>query len=180
MNTYVDLAKAQAAETGRPAALILDVETLPFDGLPEDGLPYVSQVFLAQTPLPYVGDVTYARMFSNVQPPPNVADPLTHRLWFDGYSGALRSLVSVGDWIKLDHKGPTYQITHIGVPVSPPAIDPQLGILGEIHIRRTAGTPPLTVPAASPAFPPTGSMMALPYQIYRQPEKSGSMPMELA
>lgn len=152
LNTYVEMAKALAVETGRPAGLILDVETLPMEGLPEDGLPYVSQVFLAQTPPPYVGDMVTARAtitsattarFNDVPGSP----PYTYN-----DSASLTSLIQPGDRIRFDYRGVYYDIT-------------------------TVNTNYTIVFSGSPS-PPVG--VSLPYQIYRQPEKSGSMPMEMA
>jgi len=150
LNTYGELAKAQAAETGRPSALILNVQTLPGphqQGPPancdvNESLPYVSEVFLAQTPLPYAGDLVGARAtisgstasFNSV------------------YSAQLTSLVRPGDQIRFDYRGVLYDITAVN-------------------------TATYTITFSGSPLPPNNAV--LPYQIYRQPEKSGSMPMEM-
>ena len=144
LNTYAELAKSQAAETGRPAGLILDVETLP-----ENGRPYVSKVFLAQTPLPYVGDMVTARA--------EITGTGTTAKLNRVDNASLPFLVRLGDQIRFDYRGVPHTITHIDNMTDPVN-----------YIVTFAGSP----------FPPTGAV--LPYQIYRQPEKSGSMPLELA
>lgn len=105
LNTYVELAKAQAAETGRLAGLILKVETLPDEGLPEDGLPYVSEVFLAQTPQPYVGDMVTAR--ATITGTGNTATLVRVD------NASLPFLVRLGDQIRFDYRGVLHTITRI-------------------------------------------------------------------
>jgi len=163
LNTYVELAKSQAAETGRPAGLILDVETLPGNGLPEDYLPYVSQVFLAQTPPPYVGDMVTARVrvaYNSSAYVPTMVSTYPRIAAFTD-SGSFSSLLRPGDQIKFDYRGSLYtlyfdnttSVWHFNLYPSPQTL-------------------------ANVPLPPTG--VALPYQVFRQPEKSGSMPMEMA
>lgn len=135
LNTYVALAQAHAAETGRPAGIWLNTLTLP-----PGNVSVVGEVFLAETPPPYAGDTTTA----------TAAVSYNGSVWTasDPNSGNISSLVHVGDLIKFNYRGPLYTITS----VSGTAVN-------------FSGSP----------SPPTGSF---PYQIYRQPAKSSSMPLE--
>ncbi len=158
LSTYVELAKSVAAETGREAGLFLQV-----DALPENGLPYVSEVFLAETPRPYAGDVVGARAMRlpNTNTPYNPNDVTTYpRIGFDALSASFSYLVHSGDQIKFDYRGTLYTL--------------YLHTSGDIYFNLYPIPPSLNdVP-----LPPTG--VALPYQIFRQPEKSSSAPLELA
>ena len=150
MNTYVELAKAMAAETGRPAGLILQVKSVEAGTLPENDLPYVSEVFLAQTPRPYAGDM------------------VDERAAISGNTAAFSSaslpiLVRPGDQIRFDYKGPMYNIDTVSWPVPCPFPPPAA---------------PHTITFSGSPLPPGN--VNLPFQILRQPEKSSSAPMELA
>ena len=136
LGTYVELAKSATAETGREAGLILQV-----DALPENGLPYVSQLYLAETPRPYAGDMVGAR-----------ATIAGNTATFNAVESAqLTSLVHPGDQIRFDYRGILYNITAISN---------------------------YTITFAGSPLPPNN--VTLPYQIYRQPEKSSSAPMQLS
>lgn len=138
LNTYVEVAKSMAAETGRPAGLILPVKTVP-----ENGLPFVTEVFLAQVPLPYAGDVVGAR--ATISATGNGA------AFNAAYSASLPVLIRPGDQIRFDYRGILHNIDTING-----------------YAITFSGAP----------LPPSGA--TLPYQIYRQPEKSSSAPLQLA
>lgn len=140
LNTYATLAKAMAAEANRPVGLLLEPERLPAG----TGPLFARQVFIVESPLPYSGDVVQALAAVN-----GVAGTAT----FDATSASLSSLVSVGDTIRFDYKGPLYNIN---------------------NISGTAGSCTLTL-SGSPA-PPSGNFR---YQILRQPMKAGVAPLEL-
>ncbi|TVS09419.1 MAG: hypothetical protein EA424_27185 [Planctomycetaceae bacterium] len=163
LNTYVQLAKAQAAERGRPVGLWLETERLP-EGFPADTL-FCQQLFLAETPPPYGGDVVGARIRVDSSVVSN--DPDTNRPQYQAAfvqlsatppptmdqtvsSASFQFLVQQGDTIRFDFKGPRYRIIAIALP--------QITIEGEIH------EPP----------PPTGDMQ---YQVFRSPQRSGVTPM---
>jgi len=147
LGTYVELAKSASAETGRESGLILQVDTLP-----ENGLPYVSQLFLAETPRPYAGDIVSARatiMSANTARFNDVAS-LPQLTYADSQS--LPFLVRPGDRIKFDYRGILYNITAVNADY--------------------------TIVFSGLPSPPVG--VSLPYQIFRRPEKSSSAPMQLS
>jgi len=147
LGTYVELAKSATAETGRESGLILQV-----DALPENGLPYVSQLFLAETPRPYAGDIVSARatiMSANTARFNDVAS-LPLLTYVDSQS--LPFLVRPGDRIKFDYRGILYNITAVNADY--------------------------TIVFSGLPSPPVG--VSLPYQIFRRPEKSSSAPMQLS
>ncbi len=166
LNTYVQLAKSRAAETGRPVGLWLDTVSLPeeerFD--PELPLRYADQLFLAETPLPYAGDMFGARVtvFENTDAEFD-AEYEAHST--DGFSASLPDLVQPGDRIKLDFKGPAYPIQ---------AIWPEAA--HESGGRRVFFTPEPHQPAPRVSDP---SDDGVPYQIFRAPQRSSSTPLSL-
>ena len=151
VNVCVELAKSIAAETGLPSAVMIEPEFLP--GVSE---PFAVKMYLAETPLPYSGDVVNAKayVFSNAS---------TATVTFHNANPAVNGAESVsigmlgiehGDLIRFDYKGPTYQL----VLTQP--------IAGPTAVLTLSGSP----------LPPTGIYS---YQIYRQPQKTGAAPLEL-
>jgi type II secretory pathway pseudopilin PulG len=151
VNVCVELAKGISAETGLPSAILIEPEFLP--GVSE---PFAVKMYLAETPLPYSGDVVNAKAyvvsnsgtgtvtFGNVNPAVNPAESMS-----------IATLgIEHGDLIRFDYKGPTYQL-QLTQPMTGPA-----DVLG------LSGSP----------LPPTGIYS---YQIFRQPQKSGAAPLEL-
>lgn len=167
LNTYVQLAKSRAAETGRPVGLWLDTVTLPAEESFDPNLPlrYADQLFLAETPPPYAGDIFGARVqvFENTNA--NIDGDYVASS-SDGYSSALPDLVQAGARIKFDFKGPAYPITDIW-----PAAAHEGGE------RRIFFTP-------EPHQPPPRLLdpgdVGVPYQIFRSPQRSSSTPLSLA
>jgi type II secretory pathway pseudopilin PulG len=146
LNTYVNLAQARAAERGRPVALW--IERL------ENNPNAAQQVYLAESPPPYSGDIVGARAFFPAAPDTST-DPWTMTVGFDAMSATLPALAKPGDVIKFDFKGPQYPITFIGP--------------GTITIALPRRNDP------RPQNPAAG----LPYQIFRQPIKSMATPLQL-
>jgi hypothetical protein len=154
LSTYIELAKAHAAETGRPAGLQLVTETLPEADLAEN-VRFASRLYLTETPLPYVGDVIHAVVQVNQQD--NSPNPPTWRLTFGTDCLTLPFLgVTAGDRIRFGYKGPAYEITSVS-----------WGATYNAWISASTDFP----------MPPDGKY---PFQIYRKPERSSSMPLELA
>ncbi|MCL4206882.1 MAG: hypothetical protein KJ000_30745 [Pirellulaceae bacterium] len=165
LNTYIQLAKSQAAEKGRPVGLWLETQSLP-EGTPTDAR-YCQQLFVAETPPPYAGDMVGATIRVNSAVVGN--DPITNRPRYQAQfvpitavpppvfdqivsSANFANLVQVGDTIRFDFKGPAYRITDLtALPV--------ITFEGETFQPR----------------PPTGDMK---YQVFRSPQKSGITPME--
>ncbi len=104
VNVCVELAKSLAVETGLPSAMLIEPEFLP--GATE---PFATKLYLAESPLPYAGDVVDAK-----------AQVTGSSVSFDVDSGGLLTLsVAAGDFIRFDYKGPYY---HIDMISSPPPI----------------------------------------------------------
>jgi prepilin-type N-terminal cleavage/methylation domain-containing protein len=97
-NAYFASARARAQSTGRPAGVWLEIEQ------PTPGLFQCSQLFAADVPAPYSGDVSDAVCLVRQAGPPWQIDFQT--------SGAMMpTLVAVGDsfQIQLDYKGTWYR-----------------------------------------------------------------------
>jgi prepilin-type N-terminal cleavage/methylation domain-containing protein len=139
-NTACMLAKGIAAETGRPAGIEIDTQSGSS----------AQQVFLTETPPPYVGDTTNARARILTGAGGTTAT-------FDNNSGSFGSLVTKYDVVKFDYKGPWYCIVS-NVPTTGPPFTVTIDVTG-------LPLPPLAV--------------WLPYQVLRTPTKSSSMPLEL-
>jgi len=147
LNTSFALAKARAIETGRLAGLWIEPET--FSG---SGAPYATRVFIAETPLPYSGDIVGARLKITKE-----ADG-DYRATEDaaGSSDLLRTIAKVNDYITFDYKGPLYRITEVGSNSD------------YVEFEKRDSLDP------DPLFD-----KKLPYQVFRQPRKSATRPMEL-
>jgi hypothetical protein len=156
LSTYIELAKAHAAETGRPAGLQLVTETLPEAADLGESVRFASRLYLTETPLPYVGDVIHATV--DVTQQDNSPNPPTWKLSFGTDSLSVPYIgVTPGDRVRLGYKGPAYEITSVSwLPTSNSA-----------WISASTDFP----------MPPDGTY---PFQIYRKPERSSSMPLELA
>lgn len=143
ISAFIQAAQAQAAERGRTVAVWL--ERLPAE--PNA----VQQLFVAESPPPYSGDITAARatLDTSLSPP---------RVLFDARSLTLPALIRPGDAIRFDYKGHFYPITSVS-PIGTP--NPWVEI--------QPGTRPL---------PPLVGR-AVPYQIFRQPRKTMSLPLQL-
>ena len=153
LSTYIELAKAHAAETGRPAGLQLVTETLPEADVAEN-VRFASRLYLTETPLPYVGDVIHATVQVAQD---NSSSPPTWKLTFGTDSLSLPYIgVTPGDRIRFGFKGPAYEISTVSWTPTYNA-----------WINASTDFP----------MPPNGTYS---YQIYRKPERSSSMPLELA
>ena len=167
LNTYVQLARARAAERGRPVGLWLETERLP-EGLPPDTL-FSQQLFLAETPPPYSGDMVGATMkiFENSDagiPSPYVArtvNPSMHAA-----STMLPNLVRAGDRIKFDFKGPAYRIDQV-FPADATVAGPR-----SIYFSFESHQPEPRI--FDPDNPNVG---LLQYQVFRSPQRSAGAPM---
>jgi len=150
VNTGVTLAKALAAETGRPAGLVIDTEALPEDPKKR----FARRLYLAETPPPYAGDVVGAA--ASILSGGGV---LQARFNDDGFSSNLPNVVKVGDFVRFDYRNPVYVVTAITEDTSTPP--------NTRYILNLSGKP----------WPTNGALV--PYQFTRLPEKSSSTPMEL-
>jgi prepilin-type N-terminal cleavage/methylation domain-containing protein len=160
LNSFITLAKARAAETGRPMGIWIqrdfDASDTANYGLPESSY----QIFLAETPPPFAGEalgdaVRYVA--------PNrfvfcryVLDTMTMQYgWQDLPQSMLidPTIVQPGDHIQCNFKGPRYQI----------------GTVDQNEIQITFN-PSINVPL--PVAP-------VPFKIFRQPIRASGTPLEL-
>jgi len=126
LNTYATLAKSRAAELGRPVGLLIETQALP----ESPGYLYASQLFLAETPPLYSGDVVGAKAtifdaWNNAVapapptgPPPQpvpvltAGDGVADRAEFElSDCSFLPGLVSKGDLIRFGYRGHLFTIT---------------------------------------------------------------------
>ncbi len=179
LNAVLTRVKARAAEIGRPVGLMIRRA----DPALGNGSFYSSQLFIAETPPPYAGDESLAvamvpapttpglpagRM---TPPPPAVgftAPPYVeavHRPFTTRVIGSalLPKIVAVGDLIRFDFKGTTYEILEIVVP--DPANNPDIvDIWFRVPARRA-------LPVGMGAPP---RMTDVVFQIFRSPLQLGS------
>lgn len=104
LNVYIQMARAQAIESGRTTAILINRNG--------PGANAAFQVYIAQTPLPYTGDTLTA----------SAAITLPNRVNFDLESATLPALVMPGDVIKFDYKGRYYVINAVSNS-GPPWVD---------------------------------------------------------
>ena len=120
------------------------------DGSPSESI----RLYTAEVPPPYIGDTSDAR--ASIQLPQNgnfqVAFPRQ-------LSTLIPALIAQGDVIRFDYKGPYYRITN----------DPS----------QTPPTQPVVVFRLDGQAPPSAVNTELPFQILRQPVKSGVSNLEL-
>lgn len=152
VNVFFAGAQARAIERGRPVGVWL--ERNPAN--PNECI----QLFMAEAPLPYSGDLAGALAFVDCirdgmgNPIPNPTNGyLTYQATFiNGSSFSVPFLIRPGDQIKFDYKGPTYLIAAVTGPgVNPPVVTFQ---------HNNGREPPV----------PT----TVPFQIFRQPTRSSA------
>lgn len=97
-------AKAHAAATGRPAGVWLELEQVT------PGLTQCTQLYLAEVPAAYAGDVQNATCKVEIGKTGTPADNAPWSIDFQGTAAMLPALVAVGETfhIRLDHKGQWY------------------------------------------------------------------------
>jgi type II secretory pathway pseudopilin PulG len=115
LNAFMAAAQARAAATGRSVGI-------SFSRTDNANSNISYQVYFAETPAPYVGDTTSARAVFVIQDIYDTNAPNRWERWqgvgklFDCWSaaingGSLNDIVSVGDLIQFNDKGPFYVIT---------------------------------------------------------------------
>lgn len=152
VNVFFAGAQARAIERGRPVGVWLERNPTS----PDECV----QLFMAEAPLPYSGDLMGAQAFvdylrdgmNNPMTNPTNGN-LIYRAVLDGNSFSLPFLIRVLDQIKFDYKGPAYTITSVNAASGPnPAY---------VTFEHNNGRVP-PVP------------MTVPYQIFRQPTRSSA------
>jgi prepilin-type N-terminal cleavage/methylation domain-containing protein len=149
INTFFALAKARAAESGRPwGVAIMPNPTVT-------GSSY--QLFLAETPPPFAGEMLGDKATLSLPDPMN--NPHIGQATFnDTYQ-----LTQPGDYIQFDYKGPKYQITSAS------------GTAPRTVIFQAASGQPMPYISEDTMNAPT----RLPFQVYRSPILSNANPLQL-
>jgi prepilin-type N-terminal cleavage/methylation domain-containing protein len=167
LNAYLAGVQARAVELDRPVAAYFEVRR--YQSSADVPMAAAYQVFYAESPPPYAGDMAEARIIveggttvSGTHGPVSLA-------YFDGAgtetpnnefddpesSAALTRLCEVGDLIRFDFKGPWYEIKDFNVEPNKP---------GVIYSTLYYGAPPAGT---------------VPYQILRKPRKSMVAPLDM-
>ncbi|MGI8977780.1 MAG: pilus assembly FimT family protein [Pirellulaceae bacterium] len=112
LNSYFAMAKARAASTGRPCGLWFVTEKLG-DPNATPGVFQSTQLYLAEIPPPYSGDVLESRIVISNIAATQVASSSNGPPWLLNFfpaAGSLTTLVAPGEFflIRFDHKGPIF------------------------------------------------------------------------
>ncbi len=161
LNALVQTAKMKAAETGRDYGLWIERSTVESNS--------AFEVYLAEVPRPYAGDLVGARvglvdavLANGTAGQDGVVDRLEFLL---SDTASMLQLVQAGDRIQLDYKGPLYRIQTSPAPV--PASNPaRLFVL----FSRTDPGDPMPLPVGGD----------VPFQITRLPVKVATRPLQFS
>lgn len=112
LNSYIALAKARAASTGRPCGLWLVTEKIG-DPLATPGVFQTTELYLAEIPPAYSGDILESKVVvtnTNGNQLASLANGPPWRLNFIPAANGLTTLVQPGEsfLIRFDHKGPVF------------------------------------------------------------------------
>jgi type II secretory pathway pseudopilin PulG len=175
VSTYFSAARTRAIETGRPAGIMIERF---------NGLPYSLVLTQIESPPPYSGDTTGARATVELAGPtdPNsptrVTNPVTVTTWLKVTMGTTDfdpTLVRVGDRIQIGGQGPLYTIlgpdTNTDGMVDANILDVTL-LSDTTYSASYSAT--VRLPWANTSLP-----HPMPYQIFRQPTRSTTPPMQL-
>jgi prepilin-type N-terminal cleavage/methylation domain-containing protein len=162
VSSYFATARSRAIETGRPVGVVIE----RFNGQPFGML--LSQV---EVPPPYAGDFVNSRIAIDNTTNAKITDFVTgDSLW--------KGLVTYGDQVELDYRGPTYVLASIpGVvsgfvdPKAGNAVPDAPGVVNWYLVTQTG-----QIPSNIPAAYLTGGV---PFQIIRQPTRSSTAPLQL-
>lgn len=158
INAYIAQVQSRAADRQRPCGIWI-----------ERGDEYsgaAAHIFAAEVPPPYAGDFIGAKASVTSVP----ANPIYGRAVFDSQSANLNRLVTDGDFIRFDYKGPYYEIASVMPSPPPPGTPPP--VPPNVIKFWYNGTPPKF------PLPPNGSV-SVSYQILRKPKRSSVGGIEL-
>ena len=152
--TYFGSAQAQAISLNRSVAVWVD----RLEGKPGMSL----QLYMAAVPPPYTGD-TLTDAAQIITAGPNVITGVgtSGTVTFTG-SSSLPLVVSDGDFIRFNYRGPLYQLS---VPAS-----------GTIGFEHPTADP---TPVSALIHAPPRAEISVPYQIYQYGRRSAMQPLEL-
>lgn len=114
LNSYIALAKARAASTGRPCGLWFVTEQIGNPtGVPPNVAFQSTELYLAEIPLAYAGDVLESKVVVSNQAANQVATVANGPPWLLNFfpaANSLTTLVQPGEFflIRFDHKGPIF------------------------------------------------------------------------
>jgi hypothetical protein len=175
VNAMLGAAQARAAEQGRPVGVM-------FARSATNGSA-TFQLYQAEVPPPYSGDTVNARAFAFSQTPATVPLPvptwratLTESWAAAGTPPDVPPLILPGDMIKFDYRGIKYII--IGVVRNGDST-----LVSFYHQSEHSGAsvpPPMLVPyVPDPEYPDRPAHPGVPFQIFRQPQRTAAQPLEL-
>jgi len=153
VNVFLATARNQAAATGRPCGVIIQRS----EGLPQAGI----ALYQAEVPPPYAGNTTNTTVSLVVTSESTVGSKTQFTLTANISHDLDTSLIQVGDRLQVNHQGPWYEITDI---TDATTLNLQLTLDAGAMLPWPSG------PGGSPD---------LPFQIRRQPVKSGTRPLLL-
>jgi len=154
LSAFVMRCKARAAELRRPVGLLLRRASSGSSDF-ADRSAYATQMYMVETPPPYMGDDSTAGARIVRSTPPYQAQ-------LSG-SALFPVLVAVGDSIRFNYHGPLYRIRSF----APDPMNPTL-----INVEFIWPTHPNSVgPAVTPTLPtlPLPTPIQIPFQVYRSP-----------
>lgn len=157
ITAYLNGARDTAMRNGRPVGVLFERYIDPTSG---NALPGMSVVLRqVEVPPPYSGDTVNSRM-SVVSAGTNLTAelPVAEVGW--------QGIVRIGDFVKLNYRGPIYQITGGGNP------NPSGYLQGAQGANAWILTPQANGPVYSVAT-------LVPFQVMRQPVKSSAQPLQL-
>ena len=174
LNSYMALAKSRAASTGRPCGLWFVSEQIGNpNGVPPNVAFQSTQLYLAEMPAIYSGDVLDGRVYvtapGTTQPPsfspPNGPPWDLNFVSSPASMGSMFTFFQVGDTfaIRFDHKGPIFpaQRTQNGFQITGLPILP---------FPNAIALPP----AANGTDPNLNPNLGYSYEIYRTPQRIGA------
>lgn len=174
IQAFIAVAKAMAADTGRDCGIWIERSANDPNA--------AFEIYLAERPRPYAGEIMNAKatLIDSSVPPDGIADTALFEPGQVSSMTSVRPLVSVGDLIRFDFKGPYYQIS-----AAPSVRQVQLASgsgtapMIQVPLVRLDLTHPSPLPLTHPATYPVPRASSVPFQIIRAPQKSNARILQL-
>jgi Tfp pilus assembly major pilin PilA len=172
LQAFIAVAKATATETGRDCGIWIERSANDANA--------AFEVYLAERPRPYAGDVMNARaeLMNHPAPDRGIAVFLLSEVGSMSPS-AIRPIVQAGDLIRFGYKGPYYKVH------SAPILGPQItiGTMTSVQTVTLEFTWQVPHPAPLPILPSLSGTLpkfgSVPFQIIRAPQKSNARILQL-
>ena len=156
INAFLGAAQARATARGRPVGVMFHRRS--------DSLGASFQMSIAEVPPPYSGDTVYSRAYASGGNPWLAVLTNSPQAVFQVSPGA--TFVARGDFIKFGYRGVRYHIEMVS----------QSGNDVRVIFSHRSARPPVLMPKVNP----TGQENpGLEFQIYRKPQRSAAVPLEL-